>query len=316
MKYKNVLVSVVLPCYNAEAYIEKAVISILKQTHENLELIVVNDCSTDNSLQILHKVEDPRLKICATPKNSGYPTAMNVGIAQAKGKYVARMDADDICALDRIEMQVALHEKYPSCAFVSAKRCLLSPNGTAYTKDKIVNDDSFIKETWNDLYNGTRVFTDAASLVLKKHIEAVGGYNTYQRSGMDVDLWFRILTHTKAEVLVLKKFLYYRRLIPEAITFSVKTNNSLVFDKAYQQHYNKSAVTKKTVTESERLESYIRFLSTIAIHCLLVKDYKGFVAFFKKSLSYNKHVFKAVFYNMLKKYYHFKATKSLKVIHV
>ncbi len=316
MKNENVLVSVVLPCYNAEAYIEKAVASILQQTHKNLELIVVNDCSTDNSLQLLKQITDPRLLICATPKNSGYPTAMNIGIAQAKGKYIARMDADDISALDRIEMQVALHEKYPNCAFVSAKRCLLSPNGTAYTKDKIFNDDSFIKETWNDLYNGTRVFTDAASLVLKENIMAVGGYNTYQRSGMDVDLWFRILNHTKSEVLVLNKFLYYRRLIPEAITFSVKTNNSLVFDKAYQKHYNKNVVTKKKVTESKRLEAYIRFLSTIAIHCLLVRDYKGFIVFFKKSFSYKKHIFRAVFYNMIKKYYHFKTSKTLQLINV
>lgn len=316
MKSEHVLVSVVLPCYNAEKYILDAVTSILQQSYKHLELIVVNDCSTDNSLQILQAIEDPRLKICATKKNSGYPTAMNVGISEAQGKYIARMDADDVCALDRIEMQVALHEKHPNCAFVSAKRCLLSPNGIAYTKEEIIDDDSFIVETWSDLYDGTRQFTDAASLVLRKHINEVGGYNTYQRSGMDVDLWFRIIEKTNAEVLVLNKFLYYRRLIPDAITFSIKTNNDVVFENAYLKHAKNTKKRKKTVTESHRLEAYIRFLTTIAIHCFIVKDYKGFLLFFRKSLSYKKFIFKSVFYNMIRKYYQFKTSNSLQKIHV
>ncbi|MGB0975222.1 MAG: glycosyltransferase, partial [Flavobacteriaceae bacterium] len=242
------------------------------------------------------------------------PGSMNNGISIAKGKYIARMDADDICTLNRIQKQVKLHEQHPNCAFVSAQRCLLSPIGIAYSQIPDVSDDSYCVETWEDLYYGTRKFTDASSLIMKAHIMAVGGYNTYQRSGMDVDLWFRIMEHTEADVLVLNEFLYQRRLIPEAITFSVNTNNTLVFDKAYERYKGKQAIAKHTINEPQRLKSYIRFLSTIAVHCWCVKDYSGAWAFLKKALSYKQFIYNSVVLNVFKKIYYFKITKPLQLI--
>lgn len=314
MMDEAILVSVVLPCYNAEAYIDDAVNSMLQQTYRNLEVIVVNDASTDNSLQKLKAITDKRLQVITNKTNLGYPGSMNHGIAKAKGKYIARMDADDICTPDRIAMQVALHEQNPNCAFVSSKRCLLSPNGVAYTQKLDTLDNSYNTETWEDLYNGTRGFTDAASLILKKHIDTVGGYRTYMRTGMDVDLWFRIMEETNGNVLVLEKFLYQRRLIPTAITFSIKTNNNLVTDKAFERCHATKNIQKKGVEAQTRLKSYIRFLTTIAVHCVIVKDYKGGAAFFMKALSYKKYIFESVFLNVLKKYYHFKKSKRIKII--
>jgi glycosyltransferase involved in cell wall biosynthesis len=313
----NVLVSVVLPCYNAEKYIKEAVTSILNQTHQNLELIIIDDCSQDQSLSILESFKDQRITIIKNEENLGYPQSMNKGISIAKGKYIARMDADDVSAHDRIALQVTLHENHPECALVSSRRCLLSPNGTAYAKaDTIKHDPPFFKETWMQLYDGSRAFTDAASLVLKKNIDEVGGYQTYQRSGMDVDLWFRIMEKTNSNALVINKFLYLRRLIPEAITFSMKTKANLVLDKAYERNRLTKAIEKKTYDENQRTESFVRFLSSIAVHCFVVKDYKGFYAFLMKAISFRKYLYKNVFLNLLRKYYHFKTKNELVVLDV
>lgn len=317
MNSSDVLVSVVLPCYNAEKYIKEAVTSILHQTYQNLELIIIDDCSQDQSLPILENFKDQRITIIKNDENLGYPQSMNKGISIAKGKYIARMDADDVSALDRIALQVTLHETYPECALVSSRRCLLSPNGTAYAKvDTIISDPLFFEETWHELYDGTRQFTDPACLILKEHIDAVGGYQTYQRSGMDVDLWFRIIEKTNAHVLVINKFLYYRRLLPNSITFSPNTKASQVLDKAYQRNYLTKEIKKVSISENDRMQSFIRFLSSIAVHCLIVRDYKGFYAFLIKAISYRKYLYKNVFLNLLRKYYHFKTKNELVILDV
>tara|TARA_Y100000589_G_scaffold210316_1_gene198402 strand:- start:2622 stop:3656 length:1035 start_codon:yes stop_codon:yes gene_type:complete len=107
MNEKQTLVSVVMPVYNAENYVEKAIISVLEQTYTNLELILINDGSTDNSLNIMkefHK-KDKRIKLISR-ENRGLVYSLNEGVKSALGEYIVRMDADDICMLNRIEKQV------------------------------------------------------------------------------------------------------------------------------------------------------------------------------------------------------------------
>ncbi|WP_061019352.1 glycosyltransferase family 2 protein [Vibrio splendidus] len=101
------LVSVIIPVYNAQGYVQEAVESILEQTYTRLEVIVVNDGSTDNSGAILDKMAryDSRLTVYHR-KNSGIVKSLNYALSLSKGKYIARMDADDISLPNRIEMQV------------------------------------------------------------------------------------------------------------------------------------------------------------------------------------------------------------------
>ena len=110
---KDILISVILPVYNGAPYLDEAIVSILKQTHDNFELIVINDGSTDESLEILEKyaVQDSRI-IIINRQNKGLVYSLNEGILKAKGKYIARMDADDVSDISRLESQIEHIEKY------------------------------------------------------------------------------------------------------------------------------------------------------------------------------------------------------------
>ncbi|PST65933.1 glycosyltransferase family 2 protein [Shewanella algae] len=108
----NPEVSVVLPVFNAENFIGEAINSILNQSFNNFELIIINDGSSDNSLQVLEKyTSDPRVRI-VNQKNKGLVYSLNIAISMARGKYIARMDADDICLPNRLEEQVKYIKKY------------------------------------------------------------------------------------------------------------------------------------------------------------------------------------------------------------
>jgi glycosyltransferase involved in cell wall biosynthesis len=104
------LISVIMPAYNAEKYIQEAIDSILNQSHSNLELLIFNDGSSDSTRKIIDSYSDERIKKIFADKNSGVVAARNHCIDLAKGKYIALMDADDIASHDRFEKQLALLE--------------------------------------------------------------------------------------------------------------------------------------------------------------------------------------------------------------
>lgn len=106
------LISVVMPVFNAGKYIEKAIKSILRQTYENFELIIVDDCSEDNSLEIVQNISDSRIKLFCNEINKGIAYSTNLAIKHAKGKYVALMDDDDIALPNRLETQLGFMEKH------------------------------------------------------------------------------------------------------------------------------------------------------------------------------------------------------------
>ncbi len=103
------LVSVIIPIYNVEQYIEKCLDSVINQTYKDLEIICVNDCSPDNSAQILleYAQRDTRIKIVNREKNGGLSAARNTGLDEAKGEYVYFIDSDDWIDLDYIEKMVS-----------------------------------------------------------------------------------------------------------------------------------------------------------------------------------------------------------------
>ena len=107
------LVSVVIPNYNGERFVEKTLDSVLNQTYQHYEVIVVDDCSTDRSTEIIESYsrKDPRICLIRMPENSGVAKARNKGIIQAKGDYIALLDNDDLWTKDKIERQIKLTEK-------------------------------------------------------------------------------------------------------------------------------------------------------------------------------------------------------------
>ncbi len=109
------LISVVLPVYNGEKTIRKAILSILKQTYSNFELIIVNDGSVDSTRVIIESISDARINLINT-SNFGLVSALNTGLSLSKGEIIARQDADDISHLRRFELQVLYLQKNNSIA--------------------------------------------------------------------------------------------------------------------------------------------------------------------------------------------------------
>ncbi|MEF3401434.1 glycosyltransferase family A protein, partial [Listeria monocytogenes] len=110
---KNPLVSVIIPTYNVEEYIEECIVSIQKQTYENLEIVVVDDCSSDNTFEILCRLakDDTRIKVFQNDKNMKICYSLNKALENSSGEYIVRMDGDDVSSLDRIEMQLNYLQK-------------------------------------------------------------------------------------------------------------------------------------------------------------------------------------------------------------
>lgn len=108
-------VTVLMPVYNATAYLKDAVASVLRQTYADFELLIIDDGSTDNGPVILETFTDPRIRLIRNRNNQGLIATLNEGLEQATGQdYLARMDADDVCLPDRLERQVRFMDENPS----------------------------------------------------------------------------------------------------------------------------------------------------------------------------------------------------------
>ncbi len=125
---KNPDISVVMSVYNGEKYLREAIKSILNQTFKDFEFIIVNDGSTDKSLEIIKSYNDPRI-VFIDQENKGLAAALNVGIKAAKGKYIARMDADDISYSERLKKQIEFMENHPEYVAIGSWANYITDDG-------------------------------------------------------------------------------------------------------------------------------------------------------------------------------------------
>lgn len=214
-------ISVVMPCFNAADLVAQAVTSIIDQTYRDWELIAIDDASTDATADVIDSFRDERIRLIQLPENRGYPHAMNVGIQLAQGEFIARMDADDISDPRRFVEQIEAMRRFPQASFCGTNRFLITPGGKLLAKSE-KSTDYYISEDWERLYSGCRTFTDASVLIKKSIVDSVGGYRSYQRSGMDVDLWLRVMERYGPCVTIAVP-LYGRRLNPNSLVFQSVT---------------------------------------------------------------------------------------------
>lgn len=181
------LVSVITPVYNATAFIEKTVQSVLNQTYTNIEHILVDDCSTDNSEAIITEMiaKDSRIKYIKLEENSGAAVARNVGIANARGQFVAFIDSDDVWRTDKLEKQISYMQdnKY---AFT-------------YTNFEMISEDGLVLNTKVPLpkrldYKGLLKNTAIACSTVVIDRQIIGDFRMpLVRKGQDTATWLKIL---------------------------------------------------------------------------------------------------------------------------
>ena len=129
-------ISVIMSVYNGETYLAEAIESVVNQTFQNWELIIINDCSTDSTAEILDDFSkrDGRIKVHTNETNLKLPSSLNKAISLSTGKYIARMDADDICLPDRLEKQYKFMEEnsdvaLSTCRFMTVKNGVFASGG-------------------------------------------------------------------------------------------------------------------------------------------------------------------------------------------
>jgi glycosyltransferase involved in cell wall biosynthesis len=198
-------VSVIMPVYNDERCVGRAVESILSQTLVDLELIVVNDGSTDNSAEKLKFFTDPRLRI-VSQANKGIAAALNAAIDMATAPLIARMDSDDIALPERLEVQVKYLEDHPDCGMVGSSCELINEEGISLGHTIVPTDDRSIRRCmiW------ANPFIHSSIMIRKEVLDIVGRYDAFMWE--DYDLWWRVLLKCRVANMPTKLMIRTHRL--------------------------------------------------------------------------------------------------------
>lgn len=187
--------SVVMPLYNKEKYVGRAIESVLSQTHEDFKLLVVDDGSTDHSLDVVASYRDERIRIIRQV-NAGVSCARNAGIRASSEAYIAFLDADDAWKPEFLSVMQQLIESYPlagaySCSFESIEadgsmKHHFAPGNEFAATDCALIEDYFLSAM------SAYLITSSSVVIPRRVIEDVGAFNPSFRKGEDIDLWQRI----------------------------------------------------------------------------------------------------------------------------
>lgn len=192
MEKSNPLVSIVIPVHNGEEYIKEAIDSCLNQTYRNIEVIVVDDKSEDRTLEILKEYGD-RIKVLPVEKQDGLGNVINIGIRASKGKYIARMDADDVMYPNRLEKQIEYLESNPKCVAVGGQIDIIDENSKITGHREYAIEDRDLKKN-RFLF---QPFAHPAVTLRKDILEDIGLYPENMWKVEDVKLF--LILSTKGE---------------------------------------------------------------------------------------------------------------------
>jgi glycosyltransferase involved in cell wall biosynthesis len=205
------LVSVVLPVHDGERFLAEAVDSILGQTLGDLELVVVDDGSTDATRSILARYDDPRLRVVAQP-HRGLVAALGAGIAETGAAYLARMDADDVSEPSRLERQLELLERRPRVGMAATWVAVVDEQGRELGR-------RVLPPAHDDLARRLLLrnpFQHGSVLIRRAAFDAAGGYRDDYGANEDYDLWRRLARSW--ELACVPEVLYRYRVHAGAVT--------------------------------------------------------------------------------------------------
>jgi glycosyltransferase involved in cell wall biosynthesis len=184
------VVSVIMNAYNAEKYIAESIQSILNQTFKNFEFLIYNDGSSDGTQFVIDGFNDSRIKVTSLKENKGVVYCKNMGLKEARGKYIAQMDADDISLPDRLKLQVEYLEKHTDVGLLGAQLKILGSNEV---NNKPLHDTDI--RWW--FFKGCPVPQPTAMIrasVIKKHKLY---YDAEFKSAEDIEYWIQLAKVTK-----------------------------------------------------------------------------------------------------------------------
>jgi len=239
------LVSICIPCYNAAPFISKTLQSVLAQTYINLEIIICDDCSKDNTVEIIKTFTDPRISIHVNDHNLGSSGNYNQALLYATGKYVKLLCADDLIAPNCIEKQVCAFEENETknIVLVTAEKRIINEKGKSLFTKKfpgkgIVEGKKAVQKS---VYNGTNIIGEPGLPLIKTEVmRKTNGIieNKYFTYCNDFDLWCKMLLH--GNLFVIKEPLFSFRIVSTSTTSNTGWKQAKVlkdyFTLLYQQN--------------------------------------------------------------------------------
>jgi glycosyltransferase involved in cell wall biosynthesis len=243
---KQPLASVIMAVYNGERFLAEAIESILGQTFKDFELIIVDDGSNDNSPSIIKSYKDTRIKVISQ-KNQGLSKSCNNAIAQAKGKYIIRHDADDISDTYRFEKQILFLEKNSNIALVGSNYHVIDDVGNILATTNVLTSPSDLKLA--EIFSNQ--FGHGAIAARRQVLEHVGLYDQKFIIAQDYDLWTRVSHY--GQIANLKEPLYSWRSVGEGLSTSPKriaamVKEATVIREREFQHYRKHRADFKLIS--------------------------------------------------------------------
>ncbi len=197
-----------MPVYNGEKYIKYAVNSVLEQSYKEFELIIINDCSTDSTSEILAAYEkmDSRIKLYYNDKNLGVSKSLNLALKIAKGVFIARIDSDDIWFKDKLRKQIEYLANNPSTYMLGTGKKVIDESGNILnTKEKQFFGYAQIKRQ----IIKNNLFCHSSVIFRRSILNDAGYYNENFLNSEDYEFWIRILAKRKGEILP-ESLVYYR----------------------------------------------------------------------------------------------------------
>jgi len=245
----NPMISVIMPVYNSEKYLKEAIESILNQSYKDFELIIINDGSTDDSAQIINLYKDNRIKLINNFENKGLVYSLNLGIEVSKGKYIARMDSDDICYKNRFQKQVEFMEKNTSAAVCGGNCKVFGENIKNGVMRKYMDPTSI---RYSLLFRCELVHP---TVIMRKDVLIKNNYKYNEEDcGIeDFSLWQRISFNH--EIYNMPKILLRYRIVNSSITKTAEKN--IVERKMYHKKMYKQGIEHYGfIINEEQLETH------------------------------------------------------------
>jgi len=212
---RNPPVTVLMPCFNGGPYLRPAIESILHQTHRDFEFLIINDCSTDDSLETIRSFGDPRIRVHTNEQNMGQTKSLNVGLRLARGKYVVVNDADDYSLPRRIEVQLDFIVRNPGYPVVGTSCYIMDSQGRVQRTFLRPTDP---REITLQFLSDTPITHGSVIMDREAVLSAAGGYNEEFRIIQDYELWSTLM-RKGIRVMNLPDILVVIRTFADSISF-------------------------------------------------------------------------------------------------
>jgi glycosyltransferase involved in cell wall biosynthesis len=244
-------VSIGIPFYNPGVYFKEAIASVLNQTFTDFELILLDDGSSDGSLEVAHSFDDKRIKVISDGTNNGLPYRLNQLITLSQGEYIARMDADDLSSSFRIAQQVTLLEQTPDVDIIATGICSITDNNNV-TGYRLPALDKKMTPSVTDAIFGRSEIAHA-TILARKSWYLRNRYNEKAKLMEDYQLWIDATIQNDLNVAYIKSPLYFYR-----------EESSVNYRKAVKAYFNGYKVVLN------RYFSYLNLRDKIKITLLMI----------------------------------------------